>query len=84
MCQAIADFPGESSEDLSFTEGDMIEITREIDENWIRGRLKNKEGIFPASFVIRLDTHTSNSTGKDLLSNLYIKATQRNLKMWPL
>jgi hypothetical protein len=37
MCQAIADFPGESSEDLSFTEGDMIEITREIDENWIRG-----------------------------------------------
>lgn len=57
MCQAMADFPGESSDDLSFVEGDIIEITGEIDENWLRGRLKNKEGIFPASFVTVLKTN---------------------------
>lgn len=64
-CEAIADFPGESPDDLSFNEGDIIEIIAEIDENWMKGRLKDREGIFPASFVIRIDNPSPEITGKD-------------------
>ncbi|XP_052077252.1 SH3 domain-containing protein 19-like isoform X2 [Mytilus californianus] len=66
MCQAIADFPGESPEDLSFNEGEIIEVITEIDENWMKGRLKNREGIFPASFVIRIDNPSPEITGSPL------------------
>jgi len=48
---AIYDFPGETEEDLPFNVNDQIEVTEEIDENWCTGRVHNREGIFPRSFV---------------------------------
>ncbi|XP_076117922.1 uncharacterized protein LOC143085459 isoform X1 [Mytilus galloprovincialis] len=65
-CESIADFPGESPDDLSFNEGDIIEIIAEIDENWMKGRLKDREGIFPASFVIRIDNPSPEIIGSPM------------------
>ena len=34
-----------------FLKGDVIHVKRQIDENWCEGKLNNKVGIFPVTFV---------------------------------
>ena len=41
----------ETSEDLSFKRGDRILILERVDSDWYKGRLRDREGIFPAIFV---------------------------------
>lgn len=35
---------------LSFT-GELVVLTRRVDENWYEGRIGNRKGIFPISYV---------------------------------
>ncbi|XP_041356892.1 proteoglycan 4-like [Gigantopelta aegis] len=48
---ALHDFGGEQDGDLSFQEGDRIELVDRVGTDWYRGRLHGKEGMFPAAFV---------------------------------
>ncbi|NWR74131.1 SH319 protein, partial [Centropus unirufus] len=50
-CEALHDFTAETKDDLSFKKGDYIQILEQVDSEWYRGRLNEKEGIFPAVFV---------------------------------
>ncbi|XP_047422098.1 SH3 domain-containing protein 19 isoform X2 [Sciurus carolinensis] len=50
-CRALHSFTAETGEDLSFTRGDRILILERLDSDWCRGRLRDREGIFPAAFV---------------------------------
>ncbi|XP_057613053.1 SH3 domain-containing protein 19 isoform X3 [Chionomys nivalis] len=50
-CKALHSFTAETSEDLSFKRGDRILILERLDTDWYRGRLHDREGIFPAVFV---------------------------------
>ncbi|KAF7480162.1 Hypothetical predicted protein [Marmota monax] len=50
-CRALHSFTAETSEDLSFKRGDRILILKRLDSDWYRGRLHDREGIFPAVFV---------------------------------
>ncbi|XP_029412597.1 SH3 domain-containing protein 19 isoform X2 [Nannospalax galili] len=50
-CKALHSFTAETSEDLPFKRGDRILILEHLDSDWYRGRLHEKEGIFPAVFV---------------------------------
>ncbi|NXI73107.1 SH319 protein, partial [Anseranas semipalmata] len=50
-CEALHDFTAETKDDLSFRKGDYIQILEQVDSEWYRGRLNEKEGIFPAVFV---------------------------------
>ncbi|CAH6901394.1 Sh3d19 [Phodopus roborovskii] len=50
-CRALHSFTAETSEDLSFKRGDRILILERLDSDWYRGRLHDREGIFPAVFV---------------------------------
>ncbi|KAM4674794.1 SH3 domain-containing protein 19 [Amazona ochrocephala] len=50
-CEALHDFTAETKDDLSFKKGDYIQILEQVDPEWYRGRLNEKEGIFPAVFV---------------------------------
>lgn len=50
-CEALHDFTAETKDDLSFRKGDYIQILERVDSEWYRGRLNDKEGIFPAVFV---------------------------------
>jgi len=48
----LYDYTGEVDEDLSFSAGDVITITKPDDgSGWIEGELKGQIGIFPASYV---------------------------------
>nr|AAH31117.1 SH3 domain protein D19 [Mus musculus]BAA19686.2 SH3 domain protein D19 [Mus musculus] len=50
-CKALHSFTAETSEDLPFKRGDRILILERLDSDWYRGRLHDREGIFPAVFV---------------------------------
>ncbi|XP_029796044.1 SH3 domain-containing protein 19 isoform X1 [Suricata suricatta] len=50
-CEALHSFTAETSEDLAFRRGDRILILEHVDSDWYKGRLRDREGIFPAVFV---------------------------------
>ncbi|XP_045854199.1 SH3 domain-containing protein 19 isoform X3 [Meles meles] len=50
-CEALHSFTAETSDDLSFRRGDRILILERVDSDWYKGRLRDREGIFPAVFV---------------------------------
>ncbi|CAK6445889.1 unnamed protein product [Pipistrellus nathusii] len=50
-CEALHSFTAETSDDLPFKRGERILILQRLDSDWYKGRLRNREGIFPAVFV---------------------------------
>ncbi|XP_066518457.1 SH3 domain-containing protein 19 [Hoplias malabaricus] len=50
-CVARFDFEGEQSDELSFSEGDVIGLKEYLGEEWAQGELRGKLGIFPLNFV---------------------------------
>ncbi|KAJ8678926.1 hypothetical protein QAD02_014713 [Eretmocerus hayati] len=48
---ALYDFPASQPGDLDLKEGDIVYLTKVINDNWIEGRVGNCEGIFPFNFV---------------------------------
>ncbi|XP_058653802.1 E3 ubiquitin-protein ligase SH3RF2 [Onychostoma macrolepis] len=53
LCRALYDFnanhldPGGSKECLTFFKGDSITLIKQVNENWVEGKLGDKVGIFP-------------------------------------
>ncbi|XP_078405840.1 E3 ubiquitin-protein ligase SH3RF1-like [Cetorhinus maximus] len=68
LCKALYDFnlkekDKEANKDLlPFLKNDILKVIRRVDENWAEGKLGDKVGIFPISFV------EMNSTAKQLLA----------------
>ncbi|KAI0205368.1 hypothetical protein F4808DRAFT_448364 [Astrocystis sublimbata] len=52
-CRAVYSWGGESSKDLGFIEGDLIECLNAGDGSWWTGRLRRNKtvGVFPSNFV---------------------------------
>ncbi|XP_036097572.1 SH3 domain-containing protein 19 isoform X1 [Molossus molossus] len=50
-CEALHSFMAETSDDLPFRRGERILILERLDSDWYKGRLRDREGIFPAVFV---------------------------------
>ena len=48
---ALYDFKAGSSDELSLSVGDVVELTARVGSEWLRGRLGGREGMFPAQFV---------------------------------
>ncbi|XP_034727144.1 vinexin isoform X3 [Etheostoma cragini] len=50
---ALFNFSGDLPVELSFRKGEMINITRRVDEMWLEGRISgtSRSGIFPANYV---------------------------------
>ena len=48
---ALFDFTAAGAGELSLAVGDTVELLGRVDEAWLRGRVRGKEGIFPAQVV---------------------------------
>lgn len=48
---ALYDFSTTHSDDLPFKQGDVITLLRCVSDDWLFGRLGNREGMFPVSFI---------------------------------
>nr|XP_055034519.1 E3 ubiquitin-protein ligase SH3RF2 [Misgurnus anguillicaudatus]XP_055034520.1 E3 ubiquitin-protein ligase SH3RF2 [Misgurnus anguillicaudatus]XP_055034522.1 E3 ubiquitin-protein ligase SH3RF2 [Misgurnus anguillicaudatus]XP_055034523.1 E3 ubiquitin-protein ligase SH3RF2 [Misgurnus anguillicaudatus] len=57
LCRALCDFnannlnPDDSKDLLTFFKGDSITLIKQVDENWVEGKLGDKVGIFPLQFT---------------------------------
>nr|XP_020636978.1 SH3 domain-containing protein 19 isoform X1 [Pogona vitticeps] len=47
----LHDFLAEHTEDLALNSGETVYLLEKIDNEWYRGKCRNRTGIFPASFV---------------------------------
>lgn len=45
------DYEGEEEDELTFSEGDVIALTEVIDQEWGRGQIHGRIGIFPLAFT---------------------------------
>lgn len=50
-CRALYQFDAENDTELQFQEGDIIQLIRQVDENWYEGRINDREGFFPVNYV---------------------------------
>lgn len=39
-------------DELAFKAGEVVEVLYQVDKDWWYGRLANKEGWFPSTFVV--------------------------------
>ncbi|XP_023996093.1 SH3 domain-containing protein 19-like [Salvelinus sp. IW2-2015] len=50
-CVARFDYEGEEEDELTFSEGNVIALTEVIDQEWGRGQIHGRIGIFPLAFT---------------------------------
>lgn len=48
---ALYDYNGQYEDELSFKEGDVLNVVNKEEADWWRGVLNDKEGVFPANYV---------------------------------
>eukprot|EP01104_Vermistella_antarctica_P018073 TRINITY_DN6583_c0_g1_i1.p1 TRINITY_DN6583_c0_g1~~TRINITY_DN6583_c0_g1_i1.p1 ORF type:complete len:1214 (+),score=376.93 TRINITY_DN6583_c0_g1_i1:263-3904(+) len=51
QCKALYDFDAENPDELDFKEGSIIVILDKADQDWWKGALNGKQGIFPKTYV---------------------------------
>ncbi|XP_072939594.1 uncharacterized protein CAP isoform X11 [Epargyreus clarus] len=51
VARALYAFNGQTSRELSFRKGDLINVRRQIDSNWYEGEVHGRIGLFPYNYV---------------------------------
>nr|XP_018907554.1 PREDICTED: sorbin and SH3 domain-containing protein 1 isoform X4 [Bemisia tabaci]XP_018907555.1 PREDICTED: sorbin and SH3 domain-containing protein 1 isoform X4 [Bemisia tabaci]XP_018907556.1 PREDICTED: sorbin and SH3 domain-containing protein 1 isoform X4 [Bemisia tabaci] len=51
QARAKFNFIAQSHLELSLVKGELVVLTRRVDSNWFEGRIGNRRGIFPVSYV---------------------------------
>ncbi|XP_063116910.1 SH3 domain-containing protein 19 isoform X2 [Cavia porcellus] len=65
-CVARFEYIGDQKDELSFSEGEIILLKEYVNEEWARGELGDRTGIFPLNFVELVEDHPT--SGVDVLS----------------
>ena len=47
----LHDFAAQADGDLDLQQGQVVQVLEQVDDDWLRGQIDHREGIFPASFV---------------------------------
>ncbi len=59
---ALYDFTKVYDDELTFTKGSIIYVTKKIDEGWHKGVCNGKTGFFPANYVSVLEQENMNES----------------------
>lgn len=51
IARALYTFNGQTPRELSFRKGDIINVRRQIDNNWYEGDFHGRIGLFPYNYV---------------------------------
>ncbi|CAH1776541.1 unnamed protein product [Owenia fusiformis] len=82
-CMARFDFEGENDSDLSFMENDVIKLMERSGDEWLKGELNGKTGLFPVTFVeIIEDLPTNEGANPDQQESAAIHALDQALTAW--
>ncbi|KAL0136795.1 hypothetical protein V8B55DRAFT_1542610 [Mucor lusitanicus] len=54
--EALYDYSGDNPSDLTIRRGDIIQLTELINDDWWKGTLNGKTGIFPRNYVKKLES----------------------------
>lgn len=65
-CVARFEYIGDQKDELSFSEGEIITLKEYVNEEWARGELQDRTGIFPLNFVELIEDHPT--SGANVLS----------------
>ncbi|KAH8549153.1 hypothetical protein BGW37DRAFT_503770 [Umbelopsis sp. PMI_123] len=63
--EALYDYQGQDHEDLSFRKGDIIEVTEFVNDDWWRGKLHGKTGLFPQNHVVKIENPAGKAKAND-------------------
>lgn len=50
-CRALYSFHPNHEGELSFSKGDVIALTSQVDANWFQGELGGQSGLLPTTYV---------------------------------
>lgn len=50
-CVALFDYEGEEEDELTFSQGDVIALQELVGQEWGRGQIHGRVGIFPLNFA---------------------------------
>ncbi|TGZ49063.1 SH3 domain-containing protein 19 [Temnothorax longispinosus] len=45
------DFSATHPDDLALKEGDVVQLVKKVNDDWLEGRIGNRQGMFPLSFI---------------------------------
>ncbi|KAJ8305020.1 hypothetical protein KUTeg_018603 [Tegillarca granosa] len=54
QCKCLYAYDAQDTDELSFNEGDVIQIVKEDPAGWWTGKLRGKQGLFPANYVEKI------------------------------
>ncbi|KAI7855105.1 SH3 domain-containing protein [Circinella umbellata] len=60
--EALYPFDGTNPQDLSFKQGDIIQVTEKVNNDWWRGSCNGKTGLFPSNYVAEKQAAAVNNT----------------------
>lgn len=72
QARAKFNFLAQTALELSLNKGELVSLTRRVDPNWFEGRVGNKKGIFPVTYV---DVLTDIGSSDDFENNVTTTTT---------
>ena len=81
-CVARFDYEADEPDDLNFAAGNVIRLVERVNDEWLRGELSGKTGVFPISFVEILEDlppSTPTASHGEILSYMNIHWTDAYL-----
>ncbi|XP_047526351.1 uncharacterized protein LOC125063775 isoform X14 [Pieris napi] len=67
VARALYTFNGQTGRELSFRKGDIINVRRQIDNNWYEGEFHGRIGLFPYNYVELLKGDVAQSPKKPVI-----------------
>ncbi|KPU75980.1 uncharacterized protein Dana_GF12790, isoform C [Drosophila ananassae] len=79
QARAKYNFQAQSGIELSLNKGELVTLTRRVDGNWFEGKIANRKGIFPVSYVEVL----TDIGAEDIAARTTVISTQSTTNLRP-